>query len=153
LRTAIIRASVTRSLSGDQPQATPQPIAVVRSSAPELAPAPRPEPELPPRPAAATRPDLAGFANVVQSAASARAEGWAGNRKAFISHVWSVVQEKHPEWGLTDIEFKAMLAEAHRTGHVVLANADLKDKKSMKDLQDSAVAYKNTVWHFVRVET
>ncbi|MGE8943795.1 hypothetical protein ACO2I3_17965 [Leptospira interrogans] len=153
LRTAIIRASVTRSLSGDQPQTTPQPIAVVRSSAPELAPAPRPEPELPPRPAAATRPDLAGFANVVQSAASARAEGWPGNRKAFISHVWSVVQEKHPEWGLTDIEFKAMLAEAHRTGHVVLANADLKDKKSMKDLQDSAVAYKNTVWHFVRVET
>ena len=117
------------------------------------APVPQPKPEPPARPAAATRPDLAGFANVVQSAASIRAEGWPGNRKAFISHVWSVVQEKHPEWGLTDIEFKAMLAEAHRTGHVVLANADLKDKKSMKDLQDSAVAYKNTVWHFVRVET
>ena len=35
---------------------------------------------------------------------------------------------------------------------VVLANADLKDKKSMKDLESSAVPYKNTVWHFVRVE-
>ena len=90
---------------------------------------------------------------MVLSAAGARAEGWPGNRKAFISHVWTAVQEAHPEWGLTDIEFKAMLAEAHRTGHVVLANADLKDKRSMKDLQDSAVAYKNTVWHFVRVES
>jgi hypothetical protein len=104
------------------------------------------------RPAAANRPDLPGFATVVLSAARARAEGWPGNRKAYISHVWNAVRAQHPEWGLTDIEFKAMLAEAHRTGHVVLANADLKDKRSLKELQESAVAYKNTVWHFVRVE-
>ena len=45
-----------------------------------------------------------------------------------------------------------MLAEAHRLGAIVLANADLKDKKSIKDLESSAVPYKNTVWHFVRVE-
>ena len=32
------------------------------------------------------------------------------------------------------------------------ANADLKDKKSIKELESSAVPYKNTVWHFVRVE-
>ena len=43
-----------------------------------------------------------------------------------------------------------MLTEAHRTGLVMLANADLKDKKALKDLQDSAVVYKNTVWHYVR---
>jgi len=154
LRTAILRACVARSLAGEPPRAAPPPpVAIVRNTSGADAASPKPEPVKPARPAAATRPDLAGFAHVVQSAASARAEGWPGNRKAFISHVWSVVQEKHPEWGLTDIEFKAMLAEAHRTGHVVLANADLKDKKNMKDLQDSAVAYKNTVWHFVRVET
>jgi hypothetical protein len=45
-----------------------------------------------------------------------------------------------------------MLTEAHRCGLLVLANADLKDKRDLKDLQASAVTYKNTVWHFIRVE-
>jgi hypothetical protein len=43
-----------------------------------------------------------------------------------------------------------MLAEAHRTGLIALANADLKDKRALKELNDSAVVYKNTVWHYVR---
>jgi hypothetical protein len=121
-----------------------RPTAVVVAAAP--APAPQP------RPAAASRPDLAGFVRTVQTAAAIRAQGWPGNRKAFISHVWQEVGAAHPEWGLTAIEFKAMLAEAHRTGHLVLANADLKDKRYLKEFQESAIAYKNTVWHFVRVE-
>ncbi len=45
-----------------------------------------------------------------------------------------------------------MLAEAHRLGAIVLANADLKDKKNITEIENSAVLYKNTVWHFVRVE-
>jgi hypothetical protein len=45
-----------------------------------------------------------------------------------------------------------MLAEAHRMGSIVLANADLKDKSRMQELESSAISYKNTVWHFVRVE-
>ena len=45
-----------------------------------------------------------------------------------------------------------MLAEAHRTGHLVLATADLRDKSLLKELQDSAITYKNTVWHQLRVE-
>ncbi len=165
LRTALLRSFVTRSLAQTTPVApaaappapaatAPRPVSERRRSRAARAPAAvAPAPPQPQRPAAANRPDLNGFADVVRSAASARAEGWPGNKKAFISHVWQVIQQQHPDWGLTDIEFKAMLAEAHRTGHVVLANADLKDKKSLKDLQDSAVAYKNTVWHFVRVET
>lgn len=104
------------------------------------------------KPQASTRPDLPGFAKIVQAAAKRHGDGWPGNQKAYISHVWSAVEADHPEWGLTEIEFKAMLAEAHRTGHVVLANADLKSKSNVKDVQDSAVAYKNTVWHYVRVE-
>lgn len=154
LRLALLRNFVAQSLStAAQPVAAaePRPAAenrgrAVRAPAAVVAVAQA-------RPAAANRPDLDGFADVVRSAASARAEGWPGNRKAFISHVWQSIQQQYPDWGLTDIEFKAMLAEAHRTGHVVLANADLKDKKSLKDLQESAVAYKNTVWHFVRVES
>lgn len=98
------------------------------------------------------RPDLAEFARSVKRAASARAEGWPGNRKAFISHVWEAIRAAEPRWDLSEIEFKCMLAEGHRVGAVVLANADLKSKGNMKELESSAVLYKNTVWHFVRVE-
>ena len=81
-----------------------------------------------------------------------QAQGWPGNRKAYISHVWHTMRERRPEWGLTEIEFKCMLAEAHRAGSLALANADLKDNSSIKDLQDSAVVYKNAVFHFIRVD-
>ncbi len=103
------------------------------------------------RPPAATRPDLVGFAKIVQAMARERSEGWPGNRKAYISDVWLAVKAERAEWGLTEIEFKSMLAEAHRTGHVVLANADLKDRRSLPRVQQSALAFKNTVLHFVRV--
>lgn len=106
----------------------------------------------PPTPSTASigRPDPMAFASAVHAATAATAEGWAGNRRAFISKVWAIIQERHAGWALTEIEFKCMLTEAHRTGLVVLANADLKDKKALKELQDSAVVYKNTVWHYVR---
>jgi hypothetical protein len=100
----------------------------------------------------ASRPDLPAFASAVRSHAAERATGWPGNRKAFISHVWSTVQTTRAEWGLTEIEFKCMLAEAHRAGHVVLAHADLKDAATIKDVQASAVSFKNAVFHFVRVD-
>ncbi len=152
LRTAILRNFVSQSFSpaGVVQELSPKP-ANDQGTAPAQ-PAITAPGQARARPAAANRPDLNGFAEVVRRAASARAEGWPGNRKAYVSHVWQDVQATYPEWGLTEIEFKAMLAEAHRTGHIVLANADLKDKRSLKELQDSAVAYKNTVWHFIRVE-
>lgn len=103
------------------------------------------------RPQAASRPDLTGFARVVLAIASQRAEGWPGNRKAFISDVWQAIRDQQPQWGLTEIEFKSMLAEAHRTGHVVLANCDLKDRRSLPRVQQSALAFKNSVLHLVRV--
>ena len=57
-----------------------------------------------------------------------------------------------PSGALSEIEFKCMLTEAHRAGSLALANADLKDNNSIKDLQDSAVVYKNAVFHFIRVD-
>ena len=72
--------------------------------------------------------------------------------KAFISHVWRSIQSTHSRWGVTEIEFKAMLAEAHRTGLIMLANADLRSKDKAKDVHESAINYKNTVWHYVRVD-
>ena len=105
---------------------------------------------LPPPPA--TRPDLAGFASEVRGHALGSARGWAGDRKAYISHVWQRLRALRPEWGLSEIEFKCMLAEAHRTGKLVLANADLKEDSNLRDVQDSALVYKNSVFHFVRVD-
>ena len=113
------------------------------------APAKPPAGKVPP---SITRPDLDGFAQIVLRKAEREAEGWPGNRKAYISRVWRAVELAHPEWGLSEIEFKGMLTEAHRTGHIVLANADLKNKDALRDVEDSEITYKNTVWHFVRVE-
>ena len=104
------------------------------------------------RPAPQQRPGLDQFAREVIAAAAQVAEGWPGNRKAFISRTWQVIRSSWPGWQLSEIEFKCMLAEAHRAGQIVLANADLKDKRSIPDIEASAIAYKNTVWHYVRVE-
>ncbi|MEZ5898363.1 MAG: hypothetical protein R3D51_02610 [Hyphomicrobiaceae bacterium] len=97
-------------------------------------------------------PDMTEFTGAVLDAARPVAQGWPGNRKAFISQVWQAIRSARREWDLTEIAFKSMLAEAHRTGQLVLATADLKDKSALKELEDSKILYKNTVWHFVRVE-
>lgn len=121
------------------------------TNAPEL-PLQAPAPPVAVAPDLSQRPDLAGFSKTVRLLAAKDAQGWAGNRKAYISHIWRRLAQEHAAWGLSEIEFKCMLAEAHRAGHVVLANADLKDASTLKDVQDSAVVYKNAVFHFVRVE-
>jgi hypothetical protein len=103
-------------------------------------------------PAALRSLDLPGFATEVRRLAAGEAQGWSGDRKAYISRVWRTVRERRPEWGLSEIEFKCMLAEAHRSGQLNLANADLKDESNIKDVQDSAVIYRNAVFHFIRVD-
>ena len=144
LRLAVLR----RYLDGaDKPAAPPR-----RLPAKAALPKPRLVEPAPAAPPPAGRPDLAGFAQEVRRHAGDKAQGWSGNRKAYISHVWHTVRERRPEWGLSEIEFKCMLTEAHRTGSLALANADLKDNGSIKDLQDSAVVYKNAVFHFIRVD-
>jgi hypothetical protein len=157
LRTGILRGLGARALEAGaaeaaSPDAERPAMPVVVAAPAALRPAandPAPASAPPPQPA---RPDLAGFARAVKEAAAKRAEGWPGSRKAYISHVWDTIRSSHPSWQLSEIEFKCMLAEAHRAGALVLANADLKDKRSMQELESSAVPYKNTVWHFVRVE-
>lgn len=149
------RRKRTGSRKSEQAAAAAMPPGHDDASAEAIAAAPPPVSSTPVRPPAPlpltlVRPDPDGFAHAVHRAADAAAEGWAGNRRAFICKVWERVQLEHPEWALSEIEFKCMLAEAHRTGLVVLANADLKDKRALKELQASAVVYKNTVWHYVR---
>ncbi|RTL62081.1 MAG: hypothetical protein EKK41_26080 [Hyphomicrobiales bacterium] len=123
------------------------------AAAPAAPAVPAPAPAAPVAPIMVSeRPDLAGFGKTVRQLAVKDAQGWSGNRKTYISHIWRRLAQEHANWGLSEIEFKCMLAEAHRAGHVALANADLKDAASLKDVQDSAVVYKNAVFHFVRVE-
>jgi hypothetical protein len=142
LRLAVLR----RYLDGiDKEPAPPRPPAKAPMARPRLV-------ETAPAPVAVGRPDLAGFAQEVRRHAAVRAQGWPGNRKAYISHVWHLMREKHPEWALSEIEFKCMLIEAHRAGNLVLANADLKDNSNIAQVQDSTVVYKNAVFHFIRVD-
>lgn len=151
LRQALLRKYVSERLGGVHEVQTPTLRAVeTQESKPKLRSV-TPEPAAP-RPAATARPDLAGFTRAVLLHAAAHADGWPGNRKAYIAPVWRAVAAAEPGWGLSEIEFKSMLVEAHRTGHVVLGSADIKNKETLKDVQDSAIAYKNTVWHFIRVE-
>jgi hypothetical protein len=127
------------------------------------APPPPPRVAPPPAPAAAAaRPapearhptplDLPRFASEVRRCAAGEAQGWSGDRKAYISRVWRSLRQQRPDWGLSEIEFKGLLAEAHRRGELALANADLKDASNIKDVQDSALIYKNAVFHFIRVD-
>ncbi|HEX2840963.1 hypothetical protein [Hyphomicrobium sp.] len=156
LRIGVLRGLGARALEAgqtDEPEAQ-RPVMPVRVTAPAAPLAPAANDSKPVAKAApkSLRPDLNEFAQAVKKAAAGRAEGWPGSRKAFISHVWDAIRVTQPSWQVSEIEFKCMLAEAHRLGALVLANADLKDRKSIKDLESSAVPYKNTVWHFVRVE-
>jgi hypothetical protein len=154
----MLRLALLRRLAGGAPTQR-QPVAPATPQKVAAATAPRAVREPGPAPTALAvsaedgqRPGLAQFSAGVLSAARERAEGWPGSRKAFISQVWSAIRSLHPEWGLSEIEIKDMLAGAHRAGQLVLASADLKNKHNIKDFEDSAVPYKNTVWHFVRVE-
>ncbi len=97
-------------------------------------------------------PDIPQFSRIVNGVASSCAEGWPGNMKAFISRVWQAIRDGHQDWNLSEDTFKSMLVDAHRSGSVVLTGADLKNKTDLEDFEKSATQYKNTVWHFIRID-
>lgn len=97
-------------------------------------------------------PDLVTFARAILDDAAKVARGMPGNRKAFVSHVYGAIGATANRWGLDEVRFKALLAEAHRAGLIALTNADLRDRSTMADIQASAVTHQNTVWHLIRLE-
>ncbi len=101
--------------------------------------------------AARVKPTLAAFAQAVTAAAETCAEGWPGNYKAYIANTFEVIAQRHPEWDLCLVAFKCMLTEAHLSGHIELAGADLKSAEHRDALAASEITYKNTVWHQIRV--
>jgi hypothetical protein len=105
-----------------------------------------------PTQATSNAPDLETFVAAVKTAAEGSASGWPGNRKAFISTVWSTLRSERPDWSMDETDFKTRLVEAHRAGLIVLANADLKSAEDRDQVQRSATTYKNTVWHLIRLE-
>ena len=137
-----VRRSATVPLSEPEPNAR-HPIEVQPSTAAPQMLATSPVVvalPLPPR-----RPDPASFAAAVNRAAGERGEGWSGNRKAFVSDVWTIIRERHSEWQISEIEFKSMLTEAHRIGLDLLANADLNDNCDMADINASAIDSNNPI--------
>ncbi len=97
-------------------------------------------------------PELPEFTSEVKQIAANSAVGWPGNKRAFISHVWRDLRAKFPLWNLNEEEFKEMILNAQRAGLLRLAIADLRDKNNVKDVADSRISYKNSEWHFIRVE-
>lgn len=149
LRTAILRRLADQALKDDIKSVS---VGKAKSEPAIAKPVADNDAGLPGAPPPPTRrPDPALFAKEVKALANTCAEGWAGNRKALIARVWQGMARAHPEWGLSEIEFKCMLAEAHRTGHLLLATADLKDKSNAAEIDASAITYKNTQWHLIRI--
>lgn len=147
----------------ETPAASRQAMEPRKDAAPPFAPAAVPDgPSPPQRPASATASSLArqphapgspaAFVAAVKAAARSKAEGWTGNRRAFVSHVWSAFSEANPSWAVGMAQFKSLLAEAHRLGVISLVTADLRNKQTIADIEASAITWKNTTWHYVRVE-
>lgn len=110
--------------------------------------------ELPKRtaPILQTPPELSEFTKEVKEIAASSAVGWPGNKRAFVSHVWRDLKLKFPLWNLSEDEYKDMILSAQRAGLLRLAIADLRDKSNVEDVAESRIAYKNSEWHFIRVE-
>jgi hypothetical protein len=155
LRTALLRGFVTGALDWPlRPSAANKaPPPARRPAHVAVVPAPAAEPQaIAPPVAREARPTPAAFAEAVRVLARPLAVGWSGSRKVFISRLWDALKVRHVGWGLSEIEFKAMLTEAHRTGLLALGTSDLRDKRYLDDIQASATVFKNTVWHYVRVD-
>ncbi|MEO0799776.1 MAG: hypothetical protein AAFY53_11290 [Pseudomonadota bacterium] len=96
---------------------------------------------------------MEAFVDAVLTAAENCSRGWAGNRKAFVSETYDLWSAGSGAARLELDDFKALLAEAHRTGHVTLAGADLKTPTELDALRRSEIPHRNTAWHFIRLDT
>ncbi len=90
-----------------------------------------------------------GFTAQVRDLARAARDGVFGDRKVFISAVWSDLR-RTPTWAqLTLDEFKARLVTAHRAGDVVLARADLVAAMNPELVAASETTTDGASFHFI----
>ncbi len=91
------------------------------------------------------------FAGEVLAVTDQIATGWSGHRKALVRDVWAKLQERQPKGQMIDLAaFKAWLLAAHRHGHLVLVNADLREREALALIQSSEIVHGNMRWHYVR---
>jgi hypothetical protein len=96
-----------------------------------------------------TGAELAGFANDVRVAAAAVRDGWFGDRKVFVSAVWSALRV-NPRWGALALDgFKQRLVAAHRAGALVLARADLVAAMDPELVAASEIVTDGASFHFL----
>ena len=74
-----------------------------------------------------------------------------GENKVFISHVWRQLRDEAAIDGLELAPFKRRLVEANREGLLRLSRADLVEAMSPADVEESATAYENATFHFIRL--
>lgn len=94
---------------------------------------------------------LAAFAErVAEAARRIPAARRFGENKTFISHVWRELASEVDFDGFPLDRFKRRLVEANREGLVRLSRADLVEAMDPADVEDSATAYENAIFHFIR---
>jgi hypothetical protein len=97
--------------------------------------------------------DLPAFANTIKAAArDCPREGWFGDNKVFINHVWRRLWDD-PGFPRLDLPgFKQRLIEANADNLLTLSRADLVQVMNPTDVSESETHHLNAVFHFVLVE-
>ena len=97
--------------------------------------------------------DLPTFANTVKAAArDCPSEGWFGDNKVFINHVWRRLRDD-PGFPPMDLAgFKQRLVQANADNLLTLSRADLVQVMNPADVSESETHHLNAVFHFVLVE-
>ncbi|MEO0729586.1 MAG: hypothetical protein AAFY64_04295, partial [Pseudomonadota bacterium] len=159
LRLFLFRDFVSAQASGEasipNTQATPKAAAVMPGLAPELTP-PAAEPDPGRALGDADGDDISGmeaFADSVLAAAEPWAQGFPGRRKAYVSQVFDALHARNSNSALAIADFKELLIDAHRNGHIPLASADLRTPEDRACMARSEIIYKNTALHFIRLDT
>lgn len=74
-----------------------------------------------------------------------------GDNKVFISYVWKAFHSL-PDWReISHNDFKNKLIELHRERLLTLGTADLRGAMNEKDVDESEIKYRQSLFHFVRV--
>jgi len=94
--------------------------------------------------------DLNSFSQQVQKIANESPTGRFGSNHVFISHVWQYFRKTPFADGMSEIDFKQHLLDAHRARLLNIVEEDLPDRRDPNDIQSSAIPYLNTVFHYVR---
>jgi hypothetical protein len=89
------------------------------------------------------------FVKDVLNAAKECETGKFGDKKVFISHVWKIFANKHPEYDLDEKSFKSKLTK-HARKH--LSRADLISAMDQNDVRASETTYLNATFHFIILE-